>query len=285
MSKSHQKKRNCGLLYEFLIKEISQSLIDGNQKRSSLALKILKRHFKAGTELHREFRLVHSLMKTTVSNATVAASILNEAKNAARSHNVKNLDREKSLLIRQINHQLNDDSFFDRHVSEYRMYATIQTLLNEWRRGNSADIGTIAKFEDQLTQWLLINKDSDVTQLLNTESDGTNRLLMTIMMKKLNEKYSGVLNDEQKKLLRSYAFASIHDDKSIVQKDLESTRNKLIEAITLFRETNKSNEFLDKKLSAAQETLLAEKLDVVDDDTVTRFMLYTKLYAELGSEE
>jgi hypothetical protein len=70
-----------------------------------------------------------------------------------------------------------------------------------------------------------------------------------------------------------------------VQRDLESTRVKLIEAITSFKASNTANEYLDKKLSEAVETLRAEKLDVVDDDTVTRFMLYTKLYAELGSEE
>ena len=37
----HNKKRNTGLLYEFLIKTISQSLVDDDKKKSSKALKIV----------------------------------------------------------------------------------------------------------------------------------------------------------------------------------------------------------------------------------------------------
>ncbi len=90
---AHNKKRNTGLLYEFLIKTISQALVDDDKKRSSKALKIVKTHFKPGTELYKEFRLVNSIMKTTVSSEAVASSILNEAKSAARSHDLNALDK------------------------------------------------------------------------------------------------------------------------------------------------------------------------------------------------
>ena len=113
---AHNKKRNTGLLYEFLIHTISQALVDDDKRKSSRALKIIKSHFKPGTELYKEFRLINSIMKTTVSVESVASSILGEAKVAARSHDVDSLDREKSLLIRSINHQLNDDHFYDQQI-------------------------------------------------------------------------------------------------------------------------------------------------------------------------
>ena len=115
----------------------------------SKALKIVKTYFKPGTELYKEFRLINSIIKTSVSSEAVAASILNEAKSAARSHDLNELDKEKSLLIRSINHQLNDENFYDQHVSEYKTFATVQNLLNDWR-SKSPDLSRMASYEDQI---------------------------------------------------------------------------------------------------------------------------------------
>ena len=104
MSSSHNKKRNTGLIYEFLIRTISKALVENDKPQSSKALRIIKQNFKSGTELYKEFRLVNALMKTTVTSESVASSIISEAKMAARSHNINELDREKSILIRNINH-------------------------------------------------------------------------------------------------------------------------------------------------------------------------------------
>jgi len=71
-SKSHNKKRNSILLYEFLVSSISKSLVEDDKRKSSAALKILKRHFKKGTNLYKEFRLLNSLIKTSVTSPQVA---------------------------------------------------------------------------------------------------------------------------------------------------------------------------------------------------------------------
>lgn len=284
MSKGHNKKRNTGLLYEFLVGVISRSLVDGNQKSSSQALRILRRHFKPGTELYKEFRLINALRKTTVSSEAVAASILQEAKQAAKAHDLKELDRQKSLLIRDINHIIKDEDFYDQQVGEYRFLATVQTLLNDWRR-RDADLSRIAAYEDQLLKRLTEEKAAEPEQALPEETPGEARLLMKVMMKKLNEKYSGVLNDEQKSLLRAYAFSTANDDPGSIRLKLTEIRDGLLSSIESFGAAKPDNEYINKKLAEAKEQLLTEKLEVVDDETVTRFMLYTKLAAELESED
>jgi hypothetical protein len=284
MSKSHNKKRNTGLLYEFLVAVISRSLVEGNQKASSQALRILKRHFKPGTELYKEFRLIHALRKTTVSSEAVAASILQEAKVAARGHDFKELDRQKSLLIRDINHLIHDENFYDQQVGEYRFLATVQTLLNDWRR-RDADLERVASYEDQLVKHLTTEKVAEPDQALPDETPGESRLLMKVMMKKLNEKYSGILNDKQKSLIRAYAFSTANDDPESIKLKLAEVRDSLLASIDSFGSQHPENEYINNKLTEAREQLLTEKLEVVDDETVTRFMLYTKLAAELESEE
>jgi len=286
MSKSstHNKKRNTGLLYEFLVQTISSSLVEGNQKKSSLALRILRKHFKPGTELYKEFRLINALVRTTVSSEVVAGSIMNEAKLAAKSYDVTALDREKSILIKQINYSLKDDHFYDQQVNEYKMYATVQTLLNDWRSSNK-DIGRLAIYEDQMVKHLISEKVKPVDQIMSEESAGTSRLLMKVMTKKLNEKYAGLLNEEQRSLFKAYVFSTANSNPEIIQNKLLEVKTNLLEKIGSYVKMHPDNSYINEKLVNTQDRLMTESLDVINDDTVTRFMLYTKLSSELISEE
>lgn len=284
MSKGHNKKRNTGLLREFLVLTISRALVEGDQKRANAALKLIKRHFKPGTQLYKEYRLINSLLRTTVSSEAVAASIMQEAKAAARDYDLKELDREKSLLISNINKAIGDQDFYDQQVHEYKTYATIQTLINDWRNAD-CDLGRLAQYEDQLVKWLVTEKAEKSDALLPEESPGTSRLLMKVMMRKLNEKYSGVLTDEQKQLIRAYAFSTANDDPQSIKMKLAEVKGRLLSEINEFRQQNTDNEYVINKLDEVQQRIQSEALDRVDDDTVTRFMLYTKLSAELTSEE
>jgi len=280
---AHNKKRNTGLLYEFLIHTISQALVDDDKRKSSRALKIIKAHFKPGTELYKEFRLINSIMKTTVSVESVASSILGEAKVAARSHDVDSLDREKSLLIRSINHQLNDDHFYDQQISEYRTFATVQNLLNSWRL-KSADLSKMAEYEDQVVRWLVTPKTESNEQITTEGTAGSNRLLMKIMMKKLGEKYDDTLTTEQKSLIKAYAFSAASDDEKTITLKLNEIKGKLLNSIESYVDNKKEEKYLSDKLNEVKSGLLNE-VKKVDDSVVAEYMLYIKLIDELSGGE
>ena len=283
-SKAHNKKRNSLLMYEFLVRTISRSIVENDKKKSAVALKILKRHFKPGTELYREFRLLNSLAKTTVSSEHVAASILKEAKNAASSIDYGKLDREKSLLVRSINHGINDDDFYDQHVNEYRTYATIQTLLNEWS-STDRDISKMATYEDHLMRHLVTPKEDNSATITN-ESSGTTRLLMKVMSKKLNEKYGDSLNDHQKSLIKSYAYSTASSDQTSIKMKLNEIKTELIDLIDSYVSSPENDaQYIKGKLTETKTAILSEDVNGVDDEMVTRFMLYSKLSDELKTKE
>jgi hypothetical protein len=284
-AKSHNKKRNSLLIYEFLVRTISRSLIEDDKKKSAAALKILRRHFKLGTELYKEFRLMNALAKTTVSSDHVAASILKEAKSASATFDVKKLDREKSILIRNINHVINDENFYDQQVKEYRTFATIQTLINEWR-SNDKNLHKVAQFEDSLMKHLVTERTDAEDETISEDTSGSARLLMKVMTKKLNEKYEGVLNDQQKSLVKAYAYSTASDDMTSIRMKLEEVKGDLLALIEEYKASMSSpNDYLKNKLTETKQTLLEERLDSVDDSTVTRFMLYSRLKDELESKE
>ena len=283
-SKSHQKKRNSFLIYEFLIRVISSALVEDDKSKSAVALKIIRKHFKPGTNLYREFRLINSLVKTTVSSDHVAASILKEAKEAVSLIDESKLDREKSLLIRSINHTLNDENFYDQHVNEYRTYATIQLMINEWKSKNK-DLQRMALFEDHVMKWLVTEKEATPDTMITDDTAGTSRLLMKVMTKKLNEKYAGVLNEQQRGLIRAYAFSTVSEDQTSIKTKLSEVKENLVSLVDQYSSEIQHNEYLKNKLSEAKSALLSESLEQVDDSTVTRFMLYSRLRDELESKE
>lgn len=282
-TKSHNKKRNSLLIYEFLVRTISRSLIDDDKKRSAAALKILRKHFRPGTEVYKEFRLMNALAKTTVSSDHVAASILKEAKTATAAFDRRTLDREKSILIRNINHVLDDENFYDQHVNEYRTFATIQTLINEWNSPDK-DIHRIAQFEDQIMKYLVSEKTLVEDSTITEDTAGSARLLMKVMTKKLNEKYNGILNEQQKALVKAYAYSTASEDQTSIRMKLTEIKDSLLALIEDY-DTTQPSEYIKNKLRETKETLLSEDLTAVDDSVVTRFMLYSRLKDELESKE
>lgn len=285
MTRTHNKRRNAGLMYEFLVRTISGALVEGDNKKSSMALRILKRHFKPGTELYREFRLINALVRTTVSSESVATSILSEAKGAAKEYKSDALDREKSLLIKNINYTFKDPYFYDQHISEYKAYATAQTLVNGWRTNlRDRDLKENAHLEDQMVQWLMSEKNSHDDTILSEEPIGTSRLLVKIMTQKLNEKYSGSLNEEQKSIIKNYAFSSSQGDDTALLKKLNEIKEKLVKNIEFYSRGIK-DQFVLGKINEVKKIVLEENITEANDDIITRFMSYARLLGEITSEE
>jgi len=284
VSKFHNKKRNVGLLYAFLVNTISTSLVEGDQKKSNKALKILKKHFKPGTELYKEFRLVNALNKTSTNSQSVAANILSEAKLAARSRNLEELDKQKSLLIKDINYMLNDEHFYDQQIAEYKILANTYMLINGWRNKDT-DLQKLALYEETMLNHLVAQKqESDVTTM-SENTPGENRILMKIMMKKLNEKYSDTLTTEQKSLLRAYAFSSANNDDSSIKMKMNEIKQKLIQQTDDYVTNNSQNIYINKKLNEVADSLKSEDCEQVNDEQISKFMLYMKLASELSSKE
>ncbi len=94
----HNKKRNAGLLYEFLVRKISRSFVDEDNQSAEIAKKLIQKYFQSGTELHKEYRLVNALVNVPVGNEQIAAAVLEEARRASVKFDSKSLKIEKDNL-------------------------------------------------------------------------------------------------------------------------------------------------------------------------------------------
>jgi hypothetical protein len=279
MSKSHNKKRNVGIIFELLLRCVSSRLIENDEKGAQDALNIISKYFDVNSELYKEFRLFNALAKSTVSSSAVAAAILTEAKQASRRCNFNKLNKEKSFLIKEINHNLKDNNFYFRRVPDYTTYATIQTLLNSWRNRDKADLTELVKYESKIIDWLLSEKEV-ITSLDEHITENSDALIVKILSEKFNNAYTDRLNDEQKDIIRSYVFSIVSDNGTSITKKLSEIKERTLKEINLFFE-KEDNKILLEKVDKIKDLITNESSDGVTDQTITRFLLVSQLKTEM----
>lgn len=279
----HNKKRNVGIIYELLVQYISNSIIEGNISDSKKATRIIEKSFAKGTELYKEFRLFNALANSTASDTHIVASILSEAKRAARNINDKKLNKEKSLLIRDINHKINKKDFFYQNIPNYRNLGSIQIALNEWKK-DSPDIKVLIEFEKKIGEILLENKKVKSFNEMKEELDAskTDKLILKLMTEKINQKYSHFGKDERE-IISHYVFYSSQDPEKLKSFLLERKKRSLYMLEDF--EDNESNNILIEKVDKVRSSIKNLDENKVDDKSIVKFLTLTKLIKELSNKE
>lgn len=275
---SHNKKRNVGIVYELLLRAVSAYLVEGNKEKAQVALDIISHRFARDTELFKEFRLFNALAKTRVTDSAISAVILTESKSAARRIDMTKLDREKSLLIKDINHNLNDSLFFHRRISNYRDLATIQVALNEWSLGDRSDLSKTVMIETKLVEMLKSPADDGAPEQKIEEN--VDALVVKILNEKFNKKYAGTLTQDQQEIIRDYVLMNTSNGPSSAM--VERAEKIKRDSLSCLGEIEKS-----EKNQIIQESILGirrkvENLDVKNlcDETLGRLMTLSQLIEE-----
>ena len=276
MSKTHNKKRNVGVIYEILVKYIAQCLVEKNDRERKIASKIIRKYYAPDTEIYKEYRLFKSLVETTVSNNSVAGSIMFEAKKASKNLDEAKLDKEKSNLIREVNYQLNSSDVYKTKVDNYRLYATIQTVLNEWRKDFPSDIQVLATYEDKIATWLLESKKNDEFDI--DDKKDVDSFVVKIMAEKFNDRYGSNLCQEQKSLLRKYVFSGGSDTvREEVETMVEAAKQRLSNYST-------DSDYVMSKVARVSTKINEHDFSVLNDETVSKTLTLISMIKQLENE-
>lgn len=278
MLQRHNKKRNTGLLYEFLTKYAAQCMVEGNEKQARLAIKLIRKHFKKGSQLNREFRLFHALTNTYVEKNSIAKSILESAREACKHYDHDSLDREKSLLIREINHTFKNREFYNQKVETYKLYASIQTLVNEWQKGAYDNISLIAQLENELVENLRTPKVKNILES-HRENDSDD-LLLSLMLKKIDKKYAGILDTGQTKLINSYVYSLKENDTSILQNAIDELREQTTDALDNYMKEQCDDLHVIRQCNEVKE-LISREIEDYDDRVLARYLRVAQLKREI----
>jgi len=273
---THNKKRNVGLVYELLLRAVSTYLVEDNKQKAQDVLDIITLHYNNNTELYKEFRLFNALAKTSVSDTSVAAAILSESKQAVRRFDNKKLDYEKSMLLKSINHNLNDKYFFHRWIPNYKELATIQTLINEWNLQDRSDILRLVMLEGKMVEMLITERAPAQTLDIVPDIDS---LVIKIMNEKFNNKYVGKLSNEQSELIREYVLMSVTGPSTSLIEKIQLLKNKALESLNIIERTV-DNSVLKENLINVRSNIESLDLTELNDNKFSKLMTLSQLINE-----
>ena len=275
----HNKIRNTGLLFEFLLRQITSDVLN---KDNGQAVKIVKEKFNENTELGKELSLYNILITKKFKSDTKADYFINEVMNARDDLNNSTLRRERYNLIKEIQSNYNLQKFMSSKVPNYKTYASIFTLF-EYNKSLSPDQKTESFFnivEHVTTEDKNIKLSETVKALPNDED--LRILTYKTLLEKFNQKYTK-LSGAQKNLLREY-INNVSNTNS-----LKDTLKEIVKGLKKDLKTHSKN-LQDKvvkiKMSEAIKSIdkfcgISDKSDVVKDEYVVQTMRYLELVKEL----
>ena len=274
-TRSHNKKRNVGIIYEQLLATAAKGIVESNPALTQKAKKLIKRFFSEGTEIYREHRLFKALVEPTIEDGSLATKILGEAKKAARSHNESRLEREKSRLIKEINYSFGK-SFYSQKIEDYTKFATVQTLLNDWRTPK-ADISRVTLYEAKVHKILMEPKEDK--SLIKEHNKDVDNLVVKVMTDKFNTKYGKQLSDVQQMLVKQYVFAEQGKTQGF-KSMLTRIKEAVIRDLTDYQ-VDCDNDHVANKINEVKEDIRSLDINTLDDQTMTRFLTLCDLSEEL----
>jgi hypothetical protein len=216
----HNKKRNTAFLYEALVREGTKASLEKNYERLEVIKDVLVHAFHPDMPLGRELSLYNAL-RVPEKDIAIDERYLNEVKNRHASLDKKDIFNEQTRLINYINKYLGHN-LYENFVPFYKDLATISQIFSG-----------ITPYKEKLLLENSLIKNLQSNQQLNENLKPIDSLVYKTFVKKFNEKYSSLIN-EQKDLLTKYV-SSFGDDgielKIYLNEEIERLKNKISKAL------------------------------------------------------
>ena len=205
MQINHSKYKNTGILFELLIRQITNDTLDS---KDSQATNILKKYF-VKTELGREYKLYETLLKKTSLTETKANIITNTLLDSSKSLNRGVIKRQKYNLIKEIQNHYDLNEFFNHKLPNYKVHAAFYTLLEIFNSTNQIDPEQIINNKVTILEHLTAAqikatkiKDEVMDEFEKSDKD-VRFIAYKMLLENFNVKYD-TLHTNQKTILKEY---------------------------------------------------------------------------------
>ena len=275
----HNKIRNTGLLYEFLLRQITLDVL--NSDNTNKAVQMVKDRFNENTELGKELALYNVLSIKKFKSDKKAEYFINEVVSNRHKLNNSILKRERYNLIKEIKDNYNLQKFMSSKVKNYKLYASAYKLFEYSTISPEQKTESFFNLVEHVTTNNENIKLSESVQQLPNDED-LRILTYKTLLEKFNQKYTK-LSGAQKNLLREY-INNVSNTNS-----LKDTLRQIVKELKQDLQTH-SKKLQDKvvkiKMTEAIKSInkfcgVNDKSDVVKDEYVVQTMRYLELLKEL----
>ena len=274
----HNKIRNTGLLFEFLLRQITSDVL--NKDQNSKAVSIVKQKFNENTELGKELALYNILTTKKFKSDTKADYFINEVMKTRSDLNNSTLRREKYNLIKEIQSNYNLQKFMSSKVPNYKVFASIYKLFEYNTLSPDEKTESFFNIVEHVT-----TEDNNVrlSETVRTLPDDEDLRILTYktLLEKFNQKYTK-LSGAQKNLLREYInnVSNTNSLKETLKQIVKGLKEDLKQ-----HSKNLKDEVVKIKMQEAIKSIdkfcgVNNKSEVVKDEYVIQTMRYLELIKE-----
>ena len=278
MSKfKHSKLRNTGLLFEFLLRQVTVDVL--NKKKESPALKIIKKQFNEHTEIGKELALYNLIMTKKFKSDKKADFFLSEVIRQRGRLNNATLRREKYNIIASIKESYDVNQLFSSKVPNYKVFASVYKLFE--------GINEMGADEKTESYFIIVENVTTVKHTKNKSyipeefKDKDLRILSyKTLLEKFNKKYTN-LSDEQKHVLKEYIsnISNTNNFSIFVEAQIPKLKKKLNGKIKKVKDKVLKIK-LQEAINCVDKFCLNESKQT-DDNSVVQLLRYYELDKEL----
>lgn len=278
---SHSKKRNVGLVYEFLSREVAAAAVTKDAPRAARALGVISRHLSEGSGLFPGLSLHRQVVTTRGISERLARRIIDELKAAGIRSSVNRslIESAKSALIHDMNRSIGRDIFDRFRIPDYTAHASIGILMARGLDGRLEEGVDIARVEDHLMGFLTSESAPGVCY-----DPSASLYTYQTAVGMFERQFGHELIPEQTELIREYVRVSLGGNPAPFERVFERQRLGLHNVLRARRvdEVFKSDAEMARRLDEAIEELAGLKIEA-RDEPVERLLLYHNLKMEIES--
>ena len=274
----HNKIKNTGILFELLTRQITVDLMESN---SSKAVNIVKKYFKNGTQLGKEYELYKILTETKYNTESRAETLIEAVMDSRKKLSRGSIKKEKYNLIKEIRESYNEKDFFNTKINNYKVLASIYNLF-EHKEEVAPDKYVATKYTivENITSQSKASKTNKTYDYLKKQEKDLRMLAYSTLVEKFNKKYSN-LTKKQKTLIKEYINNISNTNKlreyvdsevEVVKDTLKTQIKKVGDKVTQIKLTEVVNQIDGLK-----------KGKVVSDKQVVSMMRYYQLIGEIDN--
>ena len=278
----HNKKYNIGVIFELLTKQVATGVINEQPEVSKKASTLINKYFSMDGLLHEELLLFNILLYNQADSHRVASKLLEGTLISSQAMEESELIKVIETLIKEISEVFDEQTFFKTKIPNYKVYASIQQLLDLSRKKQSSrKITEKIILEETVIDHLLNNTEVQRAkeQYEKNNKQSVDGFTMKLVLEKFNQKYDGQFNSEQKALLRSFINSDLKNFETSAEKEIHRVDDVLEKAIVECQDS-----LLRIKLQDAKKILNEIKILEPSEEVLTRLLTYLDLAEDLQGE-
>lgn len=277
MQNKHSKFKNTGLLFELLVRRITADTLEG---KDSAAVDILRKYF-LNSELGKEYKLYEQLSKHKNLTESKAELVINSLVETSSKLNRTEVRKQRYNLVREIKENYSVEKFFKVKISNYKIYAALNNLIENHTSTDVAPevvINNKMTLLEHLSKAPVEEKRDELMEEFNGYDKDLKMLTYRVLLEKFNEKYDD-LKSAQKEVLKEFINSVDAPEKL---KELYNNRIPGIKSTLEMKIKSIEDQVVKIKLQEVLKYVTPlEKNDKFSNDDVVNLLQYYELINEL----